>query len=132
VTPALTTAVTQVGEPRAATIGHAPVIDEQSGLWVALRVPDVTWLGFTPDGGTDQFWLFAKDGSWSMLDEATMRVEQYGPRRLWDEVENAYHQWESSGAPTRDRIGLTVTPDGTHRFWLDTPEGELWSSTTSI
>ncbi len=107
------------------------VRDEQSGLWIALLIPGVTWLGFTPDGGSEQFWLFGTDGSWSMLDETTMRVEQHGPRRLWDEVENAHHLREGSGAPTRDRMGLTVTPDGTHRFWLDTPEEELWTDPTN-
>lgn len=129
--PALSKALKQVGVPRTTKIDSAAVRDEQSGLWIALLVPGATWLGFTPDGGSDQFWLFGTDGSWSMLDETTMRVEQHGPRRLWDEVENAHHLWEGSGAPTRDRMGLTVTPDGTHRFWLDSPEVELWSDTMS-
>jgi hypothetical protein len=42
---------------------RAAVFDEHSGLWIALLVPDVAWLGFTPDGGVPQFWLFAPDGS---------------------------------------------------------------------
>jgi protein-L-isoaspartate(D-aspartate) O-methyltransferase len=125
--PALSKALTQVGEPGTAKTGSPAVFDEHSGLWIALLVPDVAWLGFTPDGGVPQFWLFAPDGSWSMLDETTMRVAQHGPRRLWDEIEQAHRLWEDSGAPIRERLGLTVTPDGTHRFWLDTPEEELWT-----
>lgn len=46
-------------------------------------------------------------------------VEQYGPRQLWDEVERAYREWEDADRPTRDRIGLTVTRTGEHRFTLN-------------
>jgi len=95
---------------------------------VALLVPGTVWLD-SPRTGRPQLWLFADDGSWSMLDETTMRVEQHGPRHLWNEVENAYRLWEHSDAPARDRLGLTVDSDGVHRFWLDTPQEVLWTET---
>lgn len=127
-TPALATAVRQDGQIRAATIDSGALRDPHAGMWLALLVPDATWLGFTPTDDTEQLWLFAPDGSWSMLQDDTMRVEQYGPRNLWDEIEAAHQRWRDAGSPDRERIGLTVTEDGTHRFWIDTPDRELWRS----
>ncbi|WP_309117467.1 methyltransferase domain-containing protein [Saccharothrix sp.] len=50
-------------------------------------------------------------------------VRQTGPVRLWDAVERAHRRWDDLGRPGWDRLGLTVTPDGHHRVWLDTPDG---------
>jgi protein-L-isoaspartate O-methyltransferase len=47
-------------------------------------------------------------------------VEQYGPRRLWDEIEAVHHWWQRAGQPDRLRFGLTVTPDA-QLIWLDDP-----------
>jgi protein-L-isoaspartate O-methyltransferase len=49
------------------------------------------------------------------------QVVQYGGRRLWDEVEAAYSSWLDLGGPEEDRLGLSVSPDGHHHLWLDTP-----------
>lgn len=54
------------------------------------------------------------------------RAEQAGPRSLWDEVEAAQEEWRSLGGPGPDRFGLTVSADGRHRVWLDTPDGAGW------
>jgi protein-L-isoaspartate(D-aspartate) O-methyltransferase len=97
-----------------------------AGLWIALLVEDATWLGFTPEGGRDQLWVFTPDGSWAMIENATMTVEQHGPRRLWEEVEAADQRWVDAGKPTRDRMGLTVTKSGLHQFWLDEPDNVQW------
>jgi protein-L-isoaspartate(D-aspartate) O-methyltransferase len=51
-------------------------------------------------------------------------VTQGGPRRLWDLIEGLYDTWSDLGGPERDRIGLTVTVDGRHRVWLDTPNSD--------
>lgn len=125
-TAALATAVRQTGRRRATTVPSGVLHDDESGLWIALRVRKVTWLGLTPDGGHEQVWLFAPDGSWAMVEDTTAQVEQYGPRNLWDEIEAAHRRWTDAGRPGRDRLGLTATTDGTHRFWLDTPETTLW------
>jgi hypothetical protein len=34
-----------------------------------------------------------------MVDVGKNTVEQYGPRRLWDDVERAYGEWEGAGRP---------------------------------
>jgi hypothetical protein len=81
----------------------------------------VSWLGLTPEGGGEQTWLFAADGSWSVVDERRRSVEQHGPRALWDEVELTHAHWEQEGEPSREQMGLTVGLDGAHLFWLDKP-----------
>jgi hypothetical protein len=47
-------------------------------------------------------------------------VRQHGPRKLWDEADNAHRWWVEHGKPTRIRYGLTITPTGQH-LWLDEP-----------
>jgi hypothetical protein len=39
-------------------------------------------------------------------------VLQSGPRRLWDEVEKAYHWWTDAGSPGVGQWQFTITPDG--------------------
>jgi protein-L-isoaspartate(D-aspartate) O-methyltransferase len=39
-------------------------------------------------------------------------VRQFGPRRLWDEVQAAYQWWVDQGSPTAERWRFTVTPRG--------------------
>ncbi|MGQ0773680.1 MAG: methyltransferase domain-containing protein [Pseudonocardiales bacterium] len=64
--------------------------------------------------------------SWARVDLVrgadTFDVYQLGPRRLWDKVDAAYAWWIDVERPTHDRFGLTVTPDGAHSVWLDTPD----------
>ncbi|WP_455410030.1 hypothetical protein [Streptomyces hiroshimensis] len=49
-------------------------------------------------------WVLADDRkSWASVDYVpghdAFAVEQYGPRRLWDEVEAGYRKWEALGSP---------------------------------
>ncbi|WP_199441594.1 methyltransferase domain-containing protein [Umezawaea beigongshangensis] len=66
-----------------------------------------------------------EDGSWvrHTTRDGTSRVEQGGPRALWDLAEAAHEHWLALGSPRRDRFGVTVGPDG-QRFWLDAPTSE--------
>ena len=125
---ALTAAAKQSGSgaTRSAVVPGAMLHEPEVGLWLALRVSGVTWLGLTDNDGDEQTWMFASDGSWSVLDSMNNEVEQYGPRRLWDEIERTHGQWNAAGQPTRDRLGLTVTATGEHRFWVDNPENVMW------
>jgi methyltransferase of ATP-grasp peptide maturase system len=93
--------------------------------FVALRAGGFGWAEVVPDNGDPaETWLTHRDGSWVCHTDADgrMQVRQSGPRRLWDEVEAAFAVWRSLGEPTHDRFGLTVTPDGQHRVWLDNPD----------
>lgn len=41
-------------------------------------------------------------------------VRQFGPRRLWDEIEAAHTAWSDLGRPAFDRYSMVVGPDGQH------------------
>jgi methyltransferase of ATP-grasp peptide maturase system len=103
--------------------------------FLALRTGGFGWAESMPDNGDPaEVWLTRRDGSWVCHTEAAdgrMQVRQGGPRRLWDEIEAAHEVWTALGEPTHDRFGLTVTPDGTHRVWLDNPDtGHAWELPT--
>ncbi|MCC3769676.1 methyltransferase domain-containing protein [Streptomyces sp. UNOC14_S4] len=97
----------------------------EAKFFIGLGLRDAWSLLAEADDGSDEatLWVLADDRkSWASVDHVpghdTFTVEQYGPRRLWDEVEAGYRKWEALGRPERDRAGLTVTRDGQH-VWLD-------------
>lgn len=101
-----------------------PFDDAATGFAVGLWLPGCT-TGDIDEGGPANTLLLSHSPSQSWasltagLDEH--EITQYGPRRLWDELETAYDWWMNSGRPSRDRFGLAVTPDG-QTFWLDNPD----------
>lgn len=117
---ALRVASKQHGQKRPSALDANLFDDPDLGLWFALFAENVMRLGLQPEEGAAQFWLFAPDGSWSVLDTQARTVEQFGPRMLWDEVEAVYELWQRFGSPNRTRLGLTVDGKG-HHFWLDEP-----------
>jgi protein-L-isoaspartate O-methyltransferase len=55
------------------------------------------------------------DGSWAACDSGTHGkhvVTQYGPRRLWDELETAYRAWLAAGQPGEHNFRLIISPEG--------------------
>ncbi|MDI5973998.1 methyltransferase domain-containing protein [Streptomyces sp. SL13] len=102
--------------------------DWAAALAVGLTLPDL-YQRRTAYGDGWTWWLFdTAVTSWATVDAIpdTERydVRQHGPRRLWDEIENAWDQWQKAGWPGVERYGLTV--DGTtHTAWLDTPDNPL-------
>ncbi|WP_371652613.1 MULTISPECIES: methyltransferase domain-containing protein [unclassified Streptomyces] len=98
---------------------------------IGLRTRDVwrTWHeGPDVDGVASRLWLATTDAtSWAAVDQDGLDVDrftvwEYGPRRLWAEVEAAYEWWRHIGRPKPDRFGMTVSPDGRHTAWLDSPD----------
>ncbi|MGH3673033.1 MAG: methyltransferase domain-containing protein [Pseudonocardiaceae bacterium] len=81
-------------------------IDEKRGCWCAL--------GFE-DAGSGSHAIVTVDPQ-----KPDIVIKQWGPRRLWDEVELAYQWWVHNGRPTHDRFGLSVGPAG-QSVWLDEP-----------
>ena len=54
-------------------------------------------------------------------------MTQGGPRLMRDEIEYLFETWCGLGAPNREHLGLTVTVDGRHTLWLDSPDsGRTW------
>lgn len=57
-----------------------------------------------------------QSGSWARLhhdpdSDGPYPVHQYGPRKLWDEVEVAHRWWVNQGKPDAARWQVTVTPE---------------------
>lgn len=68
------------------------------------------------------WWLYDGNGSWAACDVVpgaeVFQVDQYGPRRLWEEMEAVFGWWTGAGRPDVDRFGLLLTPGG-QRVTLD-------------
>lgn len=111
--------------------------DRAARFAIGLRLPDI-WRAWhdNPDvhGVESRLWLATTDTtSWAAVDwdgrtDERLTVWQYGPRRLWDEIEAAYRWWLQVGSPGPERFGLTVTPDGRQTPWLDSAAGVLRTS----
>jgi protein-L-isoaspartate(D-aspartate) O-methyltransferase len=80
------------------------------------------------DSGELTLWLVDGAESWASVDYVPhaddYAAEQYGPRRLFDEVTSAYRWWKEAGRPRRERFGLTVDRRG-QRLWLDSPDNHV-------
>ncbi|MCS7483059.1 ATP-grasp peptide maturase system methyltransferase [Umezawaea endophytica] len=85
-------------------------------FFAGLVLPDVV----VGHGDRHRVHLAHPDGSWARLRTGSPRVEQGGPRRLWQIAEEGYRQWLGLGRPRRESFAFTVDQDG-QRFHL----GEL-------
>ncbi len=100
---------------------------------VGLRLHDLwhTWHDDPDvDGVEKRLWVATTDASsWAAIDydgkrEDRFTVWQYGPRRLWNEVESVHRWWEENDRPDVARFGYTVT-DEEQFSWLDEPSNRL-------
>lgn len=72
----------------------------------------------------------ARDGTWVKVANTPFpggryRVEQSGPRRMWDTIESANALWLLTNKPTVDRFGTTAATDRARQFvWLDDPDSD--------
>ncbi|WP_369183523.1 hypothetical protein [Streptomyces sp. Y1] len=83
---------------------------------LGLCLPDV-WTAW--DADADRLWVATTDArSWAAVDRNRDRfaVHQYGPRRLWDEVEAAYLWWEDQGCPGPAGVSGRRGPGGSVRW----------------
>ncbi len=98
-------------------------------LLFALRVqlPDVR-ISTGVDADGVNAWLHDGASSWAALSavgDGRTVVHQGGPRRLADEVEQAWEWWRSAGEPDLYDFGMTVRPD--EQFvWCTSPSGPRW------
>jgi protein-L-isoaspartate(D-aspartate) O-methyltransferase len=114
---------------------HVPpreVAIDEGAFSVGLHLPDVQCSVYFEANGQYEVLLYhvATESAATVqvtphADTAAQHpVRQHGPRKLWDEAENAYRWWVEQGKPTRTRYGLTITPTGQH-LWLDTPSNTI-------
>ncbi|MEV6875353.1 methyltransferase domain-containing protein [Amycolatopsis sp. NPDC051128] len=90
-----------------------------------LRLPPGTTFGYDLDPDTLHptfTTVSAPDGSWARVNLADSTVTEAGETGVWEAVEWAHDQWSAAGKPKWERLGLTVSPNGTHRLWLDQPD----------
>ncbi len=109
-----------------AELRHTALVFDGS-FAIGLRVPKCrTWYETDQEHG---YWHTigfddAESGSCAIVNadpnQTDVVVKQWGPRRLWDEIELAYQWWVSKGRPAHDRFGISVSPDG-QSVWLDDP-----------
>jgi len=105
------------------------VIQTTTPPWLVANTVDVRWAistriapcrwGHRPPTatrGAHQLW-FADNatGSWAVArydrTGGPYRIRQYGPRRLWNEIETTYHWWFDHGKPPLNQWQLTISSD---------------------
>lgn len=86
---------------------------------VALaQVPGLVLTTWADDDGSLSLHLAEADHpdqSWAACDsqpDGKHIVTQYGPRRLWDELETAYRAWLAAGQPGQEHFRLLVSQEG--------------------
>jgi hypothetical protein len=113
------------GDTRPCRIDPA-LLDDWSGRFVTqLAAPSAERLG----QGAQQILLDVATGSQARTRPAANgdghTVEQHGPLRLWDAVEDAIETWQRAESPHPSAFGLTITPQY-QRVWLGNPDGPAW------
>ncbi|MGW2863617.1 methyltransferase domain-containing protein [Streptomyces sp. NPDC001205] len=125
VTPSVARATSATGQTRLSP--WAVTADPDTEFHLGLTVPHTSYAWDTSGKHAPvRFVLFSADSSNATVDYDGVHpdeftVTQTGPRHLWTETENAYARWEAMGRPAVDRHGLSITCDGTHHIWIDTP-----------
>ncbi len=105
--------------------GDITVSSTELHPWYVVAKPDsATAVGFrmlgaqqfyTDGGGRPGRQLLVSPGqSWARVtvgDGPPYKVEQSGPRRLWDEALTAYRWWQRAGEPAIADWRITIAPD---------------------
>ncbi|TDD80786.1 protein-L-isoaspartate(D-aspartate) O-methyltransferase [Actinomadura rubrisoli] len=105
------------------------VVSDDYGADAAITgtLPDVMAAS---ESGVRRFELVLADvagTSWARVRRtggAEHRVLQAGPRRLWEEVADAYLRWVGWGRPERSRFGMALGSDG-QVIWRDDPSNVI-------
>jgi protein-L-isoaspartate(D-aspartate) O-methyltransferase len=106
---------------------------------VGLHLPDVQCGVFSQNDGRYEVLLYHVATESAATVQATTQataeghypVRQHGPRKLWNEAENAHRWWADHGRPNRTQYGLTITPTG-QRLWLDEPTNTITTAASAV
>ncbi|UFQ16458.1 MULTISPECIES: methyltransferase domain-containing protein [Streptomyces] len=85
--------------------------------------------GYEEEGEGTLRRLVAPDGSWAegvYQAHKRPRFEECGKRGIWSTVEDMWAWYAENSHPRWERFGLTVSPDGAHRLWFESPDGTSW------
>ncbi|MCM2420984.1 ATP-grasp peptide maturase system methyltransferase [Streptomyces sp. RKAG293] len=114
------------GEVRPSRVNPVLLDDRAAHLVAQLAAPSAELLG----SGDEVTLLDVATGSLAWTEAAASgdgwSVHQYGPLRLWDQVETALAGWQKTGSPPLSAFGVTVTPDMQQSVWMGDPEGPSW------
>ncbi|MET9924093.1 MULTISPECIES: methyltransferase domain-containing protein [unclassified Streptomyces] len=106
------------GRARAAGLDPARILDLGFALYAGARLPGVRLIHQTTTQGA-QVWATRENGA-AATAATGQDVWQYGPGLLWEEIEQAWWEYESVGRPGPEQFGLTVT-DRAQQVWLRDP-----------
>ncbi|MFH9665052.1 methyltransferase domain-containing protein [Streptomyces globisporus] len=106
------------GRARAAGLDPAQLLDLGFALYAGARLPGVRLIHKDTEEGV-QVWVTREDGAGATAATGE-EVWRYGPGFLWEEIEQAWWEYESAGRPDAEQFGLTVTDRGQH-VWLRDP-----------
>ncbi|MFI0118618.1 methyltransferase domain-containing protein [Streptomyces globisporus] len=106
------------GRARAAGLDPAQLLDLGFALYAGARLPGVRLIHKETEEGV-QVWVTREDGAGATAATGE-EVWRYGPGFLWEEIEQAWWEYESAGRPDAEQFGLTVTDRGQH-VWLRDP-----------
>ncbi|MFJ9980703.1 methyltransferase domain-containing protein [Streptomyces cyaneofuscatus] len=110
------------GRARAAGLDPGRLLDLGFVLYAGARLPGVRLIHQdTPDGV--QVWATCEDGG-AATAATGEEVWQYGPGFLWEEIEQAWWEYETVGRPDAEQFGLTVTDRG-QQVWLRDPSAVI-------
>ncbi|WP_274031503.1 methyltransferase domain-containing protein [Streptomyces sp. MMBL 11-1] len=119
--------ITGTGRPRAAGLDPARILDLGFALYAGARLPGVRVSGHeTTDGA--RVWVSRADGG-AATTASGEEVWQYGPGFLWEEIEQAWREYEDAGRPDAEQFGLTATARG-QQVWLRDPHTVVQPSRT--
>lgn len=120
------------GEQRWTSLDPKTIRDEPAPAFIAqLAMVDANTVATQTVDGTPLLFMEGADGAWAEVEmnpvSGRHRVDQGGPRRLWDLVEHTHQWWGSKGRPDWSSFGATVTPEH-QTVWFESPDGsDHWS-----
>ncbi|MBT2386547.1 methyltransferase domain-containing protein [Streptomyces sp. ISL-11] len=122
---------TQAADDKRPFVRDLQPLQQDWHLRFAVRValPDVQ-ITMAEDGDGLNAWIHDGIASWAVLSalgDGTTVVDQGGPRRLADELEEAWDRWITAGSPELYDFGMTIKADGTQYMWAnDAATGPRW------